>query len=190
MKKRFLTVLFAVMTVCSMSLIFLNSSMNSEESDSLSMSFTRGLLELFQKPQSQNAFSEKAESSNESTAVSQTENNDNEKTDTDTEKKVSILNPPMRKAAHAIEFIPLGFSLCGLFWCIFGNKSTRKSMLYSLAGGILYAASDEFHQLFVDGRSCRAKDVAVDTVGVTVGILLFVCMVNVYRNIRRANQKP
>lgn len=38
--------------------------------------------------------------------------------------------------------------------------------------GALYAASDEFHQLFVPGRSGQISDVLLDSAGVCFGVLL------------------
>lgn len=37
----------------------------------------------------------------------------------------------------------------------------------------LYACSDELHQYFVPGRSCRFFDVCVDSTGAFFGALLF-----------------
>ncbi len=41
---------------------------------------------------------------------------------------------------------------------------------------LLYAASDEFHQLFVPGRSCQFRDVCIDTLGAAAGILLLAAL--------------
>ena len=38
--------------------------------------------------------------------------------------------------------------------------------------GTLYAASDEFHQLFVEGRTCAFRDVCIDSAGAAAGILI------------------
>jgi VanZ family protein len=37
--------------------------------------------------------------------------------------------------------------------------------------GMIYAATDEFHQGFVDGRSPKAMDVCIDTAGTFMGAL-------------------
>ena len=37
----------------------------------------------------------------------------------------------------------------------------------------IYACTDEFHQLFVMGRSCEMRDVLIDTLGSFVGILIY-----------------
>ena len=43
----------------------------------------------------------------------------------------------------------------------------------ALAAGIAYAATDEVHQHFVPGRLGSPVDVAVDAVGVALGVLLW-----------------
>ena len=43
----------------------------------------------------------------------------------------------------------------------------------ALAAGIAYAISDEVHQLFVPGRVGSPLDVAIDSVGVAAGVLLW-----------------
>ncbi len=42
-----------------------------------------------------------------------------------------------------------------------------------LALGVLYAASDELHQSFVRGRHASPIDVAIDTVGLLIGLLVW-----------------
>ena len=190
MKRRTLPILFAVMTLCSMTLIFINSGMNAEESGDLSRAFTRLLTDIFQKPKSvPNAQSGKQTESPSNDAVSSmAESTAERQSEIDSEKikTVNRLNTPMRKMAHAIEFIPLGFSLCGLFWSLRVTKSLRGSALYALICGILYAVSDEVHQLFVEGRSCQARDVVVDTLGAMIGILLFMSMAAAYHTHRQS----
>ena len=53
------------------------------------------------------------------------------------------------------------------------QSSKRFIPLYSCALTSFYAISDEFHQLFVDGRSCEIRDWTIDTVGALVGALAF-----------------
>ena len=38
---------------------------------------------------------------------------------------------------------------------------------------VLYACSDEFHQLFVAGRAGRINDVLIDSAGAVLGLALF-----------------
>ena len=45
-------------------------------------------------------------------------------------------------------------------------------LLLALAATAAYAATDEFHQLFVPGRSGQLKDVLIDTAGGALGLVL------------------
>ena len=69
----------------------------------------------------------------------------------------------LRKAAHVTEY------------AVFGALLVRAigSALPALALGAAYAITDELHQHFVPGRTGTALDVAIDTVGVVLGIALF-----------------
>ena len=56
-----------------------------------------------------------------------------------------------------------------------GTTSRRNLIIPALSWVfcILYAASDEFHQLFVPGRAGLVTDVCIDSAGALLGILLF-----------------
>src|SRR5918994_3095206 len=68
----------------------------------------------------------------------------------------------LRKIAHAAEYAVLGFLLL--------RASGRVEPALGL--GIAYAISDEIHQHFVSGREGAPLDVAIDAVGVAVGVYL------------------
>lgn len=69
----------------------------------------------------------------------------------------------LRKIAHAGEFALLGALLL---------RALRDERA-AFAGGVLYAISDEVHQFFVPGRVGSPMDVAIDSIGVAVGMLLW-----------------
>jgi VanZ family protein len=69
----------------------------------------------------------------------------------------------LRKIAHAAEYALLGGLLV--------RATTRPGPAFAL--GVLYAVSDEIHQAFVPGRHGAPLDVAIDAVGVGIGILLW-----------------
>ena len=69
----------------------------------------------------------------------------------------------LRKGAHLTEYAVLG----GLLY----RALSRETL--ALAAGIAYAATDELHQYFVRGRHASPVDVAIDAVGVSVGMLLW-----------------
>jgi VanZ family protein len=69
----------------------------------------------------------------------------------------------LRKAAHVTEY--------AIFGALLVRALGRSVGAAALA--IAYAASDEVHQHFVRGRAGTIGDVAVDAVGVIVGIALY-----------------
>lgn len=75
---------------------------------------------------------------------------------------------PVRKMAHATEYAILGCLLTNL--CL--SLSMKKAYMWSWLMGSAYAATDEFHQLFVPGRSGQITDVMLDSVGCLTGCLL------------------
>ena len=68
----------------------------------------------------------------------------------------------LRKAAHMTEYAILG----ALLLRALGRE------LPAFLVGVAYAVTDEIHQHFVEGRHASAVDVALDSVGVAVGIYL------------------
>ena len=80
----------------------------------------------------------------------------------------------VRKAAHFSEFALLGFlSACLLLWvsCRISPMSPWKTWLYPAVFSLIYAASDEIHQIFT-GRGPRVTDVLIDLAGALFGILV------------------
>jgi VanZ family protein len=71
----------------------------------------------------------------------------------------------VKKGGHALGYLLLG--------CAFLHGFGRSKKAPWLAWGlcILYAATDEFHQSFVPGRSARVMDVGIDTLGALLGLL-------------------
>src|SRR5438552_13108438 len=67
----------------------------------------------------------------------------------------------LRKGAHITEYAVLLILLVRAL----GREAP------ALALGILYAASDELHQGFVRGRHASPVDVAIDTIGLLIGLL-------------------
>ena len=48
----------------------------------------------------------------------------------------------------------------------------EKAASHALAIGLLYAVSDEIHQVFVPGRAGQLRDILIDTAGVLIGTCL------------------
>lgn len=87
------------------------------------------------------------------------------------EEKAEILHVPIRKAAHFSEYALLAVLWVVPLGCI--TNANKKRMVAALLLSILYAASDEIHQLFVPGRDGNVKDVLIDTAGAGAGILVW-----------------
>lgn len=77
---------------------------------------------------------------------------------------------PIRKLAHYTLYFVLGILA---FLVVKDYSINKKLIIYSLLICFLYACSDEFHQLFVIGRSASIKDVMIDTFGSFCSISIF-----------------
>lgn len=77
----------------------------------------------------------------------------------------------IRKYAHMAEFFCLGVTAFLLFSEAFRWRPDQRAALSALLFSVLYACTDEVHQIFVPGRACRFTDVLVDAVGILLGIL-------------------
>lgn len=78
---------------------------------------------------------------------------------------------PVRKCAHFTIYLILGILVISLLseYRILNSKT----VLYTLLIVFLYACSDEFHQLFVSGRSSEIRDVLIDSSGGFIGSYLY-----------------
>ncbi len=81
----------------------------------------------------------------------------------------------VRKAAHLTEFGILAV----LLWRAWRQVSLLsppawnwRDAAVTVGGCALYAASDEFHQLFVPSRQASTRDVFLDTLGAALGLAL------------------
>ncbi|MEO1816217.1 MAG: VanZ family protein [Acetobacterium sp.] len=80
----------------------------------------------------------------------------------------------IRKNAHFIAYFILGvLTLLALV-----QSAARKPANLALLICLLYAMSDEFHQLFVPGRSGQFRDVLIDGAGAVLGVLLTAILMN------------
>lgn len=82
-----------------------------------------------------------------------------------------VINHIVRKSAHFSAYLILGIlssnalRVSGIFkW---------KKFILALGICVLYAVSDEIHQLFIAGRSGQPSDVLIDSMGALIGIGIF-----------------
>ena len=97
---------------------------------------------------------------------------------------IERIHHPVRKLAHMTEYFLLAVSVSFPLY-VYG---VRGIWLLLLAGGFCvgFAALDEYHQSFVAGRGPSKRDVAIDSIGIAVGVILvqivcFIGRVTVFR---------
>lgn len=86
------------------------------------------------------------------------------------EKEIIVKNSSfyIRKIAHITEYLILGFLMFNLL-----NQYSVTKIYYAIGLSILYSCTDEFHQLFINGRSGSIKDVLIDSIGILIGTYLY-----------------
>lgn len=135
-----LCILPAVLMMC---LIFSFSGQNGEKSSGLSERVARDVLSVTER-----AF-------------------DREWSEKTKEDYVERMQFPIRKAAHMTEYFILACFIC-LPLYVYGVRGKRMVIAAVLLCAA-FAASDEFHQSFVGGRTPAVRDVCIDTAGALLG---------------------
>lgn len=95
------------------------------------------------------------------------------------EVKVNIIEELqfiVRKSAHFIGYMILGILASGL---ILHYENINKKYPLAFLICVIYAISDEIHQLFVPGRSGQVRDVLIDSAGSLLGIILVMAFVKI-----------
>ncbi|WP_434283181.1 VanZ family protein [Clostridium botulinum] len=92
----------------------------------------------------------------------------------------NFLNFLIRKAAHITEYLILFMLLYYAFKKTFYKNLKIKAAIIT----ILYACTDEFHQLFIPGREGKVRDVLVDSIGVFIGVFL-ICIFEIIKKHRK-----
>lgn len=77
----------------------------------------------------------------------------------------------VRKTAHIFEYFILGILMLNVlrYYCNLNFKLVNLSVILC----ILYACTDEIHQLFVPGRTGKITDVLIDSIGIILGSFFF-----------------
>ncbi|MBN2492825.1 MAG: VanZ family protein [Planctomycetes bacterium] len=83
---------------------------------------------------------------------------------------------PLDKAAHGLEYLPLGALL--LRWRCARTRTapSLRRVAEVVLAGLVFAAADELHQALVPGRRADGLDVLADAVGVLAGSLVYAAM--------------
>lgn len=144
MNKNIKIIISATLVVIWMAVIFVFSATPAEESDKQS----KGIIYII---------AEKIENK----SAEQIEN-------------IDSLNHLIRKFAHGSVYFVLCMLIMNLILQIKDKNYKFTYVLVAILISFLYACTDEFHQVFVDGRAGRFTDILIDTLGATLGVTLYV----------------
>jgi VanZ family protein len=80
---------------------------------------------------------------------------------------ITISEALLRTFAHMLEFMGLSVLLFNATYAIWENKITP---IIAFTGTVLYAITDEIHQIFVPERAFQVSDILVDSTGALIGV--------------------
>lgn len=89
----------------------------------------------------------------------------------------------VRKGAHMAEYSVL--SILIFIWLGLWEMTLLRKCMIAFLTSAVYAASDEFHQLFVAGRAGRVSDVLIDSSGALLGVLIYILVYKLVQMLRR-----
>ena len=81
---------------------------------------------------------------------------------------IELQQEGIRTVAHCLEFMGLSLLIFNATYATWEKKITP---LIAFAGTVLYAITDEIHQIFVPGRAFQISDILVDSTGALIGII-------------------
>ncbi|EPY2279264.1 TPA: VanZ family protein [Clostridium sporogenes] len=93
----------------------------------------------------------------------------------------NFLNFLIRKTAHITEY----FILFMLLYFAFKKTFYKNSQIKAAIITIMYACTDEFHQLFIPGRDGKVRDVFIDSIGVLIGL----CIIYIFKFVKKHRKK-
>ena len=91
------------------------------------------------------------------------------------------INKPLRKCMHASIYFILGILIFELLKIC--KLSKDKIYISTIMYSFLYACMDEFHQLFIVGRTGQFSDVLIDTFGAIIGMLFINVVLRINKRI-------
>lgn len=108
-------------------------------------------------------------------------------------KNYEFIHYIVRKTGHFLEYMALGCTLVLPFAITFIKSpairfQNIKILLCSEIFSAFYACTDEFHQLFVEGRDGNIVDVGIDSIGALVGICVGFVLLWIIQHIRKRKE--
>lgn len=92
----------------------------------------------------------------------------------------------IRTIAHCLEF--MGLSVL-IFNATYATWETKVTPLIAFAGTVLYAITDEIHQIFVPGRAFQISDILVDSTGALIGAVASLIILKIILTIKERRNK-
>ena len=89
-------------------------------------------------------------------------------------ENIDALNHLIRKFAHGSVYFVLCILVMNLVMQIKEKNYKFIYALIAIAICFLYACTDEFHQIFVDGRAGQYTDILIDTLGTIIGASIYI----------------
>lgn len=91
----------------------------------------------------------------------------------------------IRKSAHLLEFTGLSMLTFNAYYATFHRLAAPVSFIIT----VLYAVSDEVHQIFVEGRACQLRDVLIDSGGALLGIIASLIILKIIKSVIERRNK-
>lgn len=82
---------------------------------------------------------------------------------------------PARKCAHFFVYFVLGFLIINMFKTF--DVKTSHAIIISAIFCMIFAGSDELHQLFIRARTAKVSDVLLDSSASLLGIYLYYLLI-------------
>ena len=148
---------FCLLTLLWMTVIFMFSAKNADDSTEQSSFVTNILMNIFSNVYRNSDLSDKMQI-------------------------IESMSFAIRKTAHFSIYSVLG--LLSFLSVYYLTKFSNKTPFISLLICFIYACSDEMHQLFVPGRSGQLRDVFIDFSGALLMTLIILAVRKIYRKIK------
>ncbi len=92
----------------------------------------------------------------------------------------------LRSCAHCLEF--MGLSVL-IFNAVYATFETKLTPVFAFVGTVLYAVTDEIHQIFVPDRAFQLSDILVDSTGALIGVIASLIILKIIFIIKERGNK-
>lgn len=160
-KKNIIKMILIVLLVILLGVIFSFSNQDGEKSTSVSRGITERIIEHIEGIQKLDGYQK--------------------------ENALLRIEAVIRKIAHFSLYTLVGIIVMGLMQVC--NLKEKNKILCTLGIGVMYAISDEVHQIFIPERTAKVTDVLIDSAGVLVGICIVLLVIRIIKSIVKNKEK-